>query len=268
MWDALVGDAWVRHAAVIDAHSAPFGEAAMNELGDLHEATVLDVGCGTGSTSLALARRGAAQVIGVDLSGRMITEARRTAADAGMGEVRFEVADVNGLTSAVRFDSIYSRFGVMFFDDPVATFAHLRGLVRGGGRLGFAAWRDPFSNPWMLEAMIASIPVIGPPNLPGPGEPGPFSLATADRVEEVLGAAGWNDLTVGELTVEQPHPAGDAAQVAEVLVSNIPPLAAAAADRPEIADELRAAVADALRPHEREGEVHLSASALIVSARA
>nr|MBA3280717.1 class I SAM-dependent methyltransferase [Acidimicrobiia bacterium] len=165
IWDDLVGDAWVRNADIIDKHSAPFGEAAMERLGTVAGASVLDVGCGTGTTTRELARRGASAV-GIDLSARMVAHARTLNA-AGSG-ADFEVGDVTALAPAEPFDAVYSRFGVMFFDDAVAAFRHIRTVVRSGGRLGFSAWAGPFENPWMTTAVLASIRCSGYPRCPVP----------------------------------------------------------------------------------------------------
>lgn len=265
IWDDLVGDAWVRNTDIIDEHSAPFGEAAMERLGLIAGAAVLDVGCGTGTTTRELARRGASAV-GIDLSARMIAHAR-TLDPAGSG-TDFEVGDVTALAPAEPFEAVYSRFGVMFFDDAVAAFRHIRTVVRSGGRLGFSAWAGPFENPWMTTAVLASIPLLGVPEMPGPDEPGPFSLSTPDRIQDVLVAAGWSDIAVELLALEAPHPAGDIESVATVLIDNVPPLAAGLARAPDVAPDLHAAVVEALRPNQHDGAVHLAASALITSARA
>ena len=203
IWDDLVGDSWVRNADVIDRHSAPFGDAAMDRLGDITGARVLDVGCGTGTTTRQLARRGAI-ALGVDLSSRMIAHARLVETTDRSG-ARFAEADATEMDTDEPFDAIYSRFGVMFFDDLTAGFDRLRKLVAPEGRLAFASWGGPFDNPWMTTAVMASVPVLGPPELPGPEEPGPFSLATPDRVRAVLEAAGWADVQAEPLTIEGPR---------------------------------------------------------------
>ena len=262
IWDDLVGDAWVRNDSVIEAHGRPFGEAAMDRLGSIEGRSVLDVGCGTGGTSLELARRGARPVLGVDLSERMLTLARQRAVDG----VSFAAADVTTIDG--RFDAVFSRFGVMFFDDPVGAFAHLRRLTAPGGRLGFACWRDVFSNPWMSLAVMASVPVLGPPRLPAADEPGPFSLADEGRVRQVVQDAGWLEVLVEELTLEEPHPAGNAEAVAAAVVGQAPPLAMGVAEHPDRTAELITAVADAFRPFERDGAVVVGASVNVVSARA
>ena len=266
-WDDLVGDAWVRHADEIDAHSAPFGAALLEALTPVPGRRILDVGCGVGSTTISLARRGA-DVVGIDLSTRMIDHARTRDLGEPMGNATFEVADATSYSPDEPFDEVCSRFGVMFFADPPAAFAHLRSLVRPEGRLAFAAWSDPSANLWMLEPVMASVPVLGPPALPGPTEPGPFSLSSPERVHEVLGAAGWQDVDIEEVAVEGPHPAGGARAVAEMVVETVPLLAEGLAAKPEARDELCDAIADALRPREHGGRVTVQASALIVTAHA
>jgi hypothetical protein len=128
--------------------------------------------------------------------------------------------------------------------------------------------RDPFSNPWLSLAVMAAVPVLGPPRLPAAHEPGPFSLADPAVIRQVLNDAGWADVTVEELTRAEPHPAGRAEAVAAVVVEQAPPLAMALAEHPERRGEVIAAVADAFRPFQRNGAVVVAGSVNIVSAAA
>lgn len=268
VWGGLVGDAWVTFADQLDAHTAPFGIAAMDALGSIDGATVLDVGCGTGITTLDLADRVGASghVTGADFSEPMIARARTRAVDRT--GVSFIVGDVLELDLDSPVDVVFSRFGVMFFDDAVAAFARLRSFTRDGGRLAFAAWSDPFSNPWMLTPVMASIPVLGPPEIPAPGTPGPFSLAGPDVLETTLSAAGWSAVEVTELALDLPMAAGGAAAMAAMVCTTNPILAAGLQPAPERRAEVEALVTEALEPHERDGVVVLAAAALIASARA
>jgi SAM-dependent methyltransferase len=265
IWNDVVGDAWVRHADLHDRQAAPFGEAAMQAIGAVSGAVVLDVGCGTGATTLELADRGAAHVRGVDISLPMIDAARAANASA---RVRFTGADVLELDEPGTYDVIFSRFGVMFFADPAAGFAHLRRLAARGARLGFCCWGPPAENPWMAVPLMATIPVLGPPQLPGPGEPGPFSLSSPEVVADLLEQGGWTDVAVRPLTLEQAHPAGSAEAVARVVVELSPPIVQGLRQQPERIGEACEAIAGSLRPLERNGIVHLQASALIVGAKA
>jgi SAM-dependent methyltransferase len=265
IWNDLVGDAWVRHADLHDRQALPFGDAAMAAIGSIAGATVLDVGCGTGATTTELADSGAHDVLGVDLSVPMIAAAR---ARDRRSQVRFQAGDVLELDQPSAYDVIFSRFGIMFFADPAAAFAHLRALGRPDVRLGFCCWGPPADNQWMILPVVATIPALGPPILAGPREPGPFSLPSSEVIGAVLSEAGWTDVRVDELTIVQAHPAGDASAVARVVVEFSPPIVEGLLRHPERRDEVLDAIADALRPFERDGVVHLQASARIVTARA
>jgi SAM-dependent methyltransferase len=265
IWNNLVGDAWVRHAGIHDQQAEPFGRAAMDALGDLGGARVLDVGCGTGATATQLVERGAAEVLGVDLSEPMITAARASIHDA---RVQLELGDVLELDRVDRFDVIFSRFGLMFFTDPVAAFARLRSFGTAAARLGFCCWGPPFANPIMTLPVMAAAPVLGPPQLAGPGEPGPFSLSTPEVVRDVLTAAGWTAVEITNFPLDPPHPAGGAERVADVVMEFNPVLVEGLRNHPDCRADTHTAIVDALTPLERDGIVHLSAHGLIVTAHA
>jgi SAM-dependent methyltransferase len=265
IWNDLVGEAWVRHADVHDRQAEPFGRAVMDALGDLRGARVLDVGCGTGTTTTQLLDRGAAAVLGVDLSEPMIAAARSSIGDE---RVRFHLGDVLELELVDPFDVVFSRFAVMFFTDPIAAFARLRSFGAPGARLGFCSWGPPFANPVLTLPVMAAVPVLGPPQLPGPGEPGPFSLSSPEVVRDVLTAAGWAAIDIADLRLDPPHPAGDAGHVADVTMAFNPMLAAGLRANPERHADARAAIVEALTPLERDGVVHLEAHGLVVTAHA
>jgi len=171
---------------------------------------VVDLGCGSGTTTLELAARvgPGGEVAGVDISAEMLARGRERAARAGTGNIEFVHADVqvHDLGEA-RFDAAYLRFGVMFFADPAAAFANVRRALRPGAALSFVCWQSVFDNEWMLipGAAVASVTGSLPP-MPGPGEPGPFSLADPGRVRAVLEAAGFGSVAVephGDQVVDQ-----------------------------------------------------------------
>lgn len=264
IWNDLVGEAWVRHADVHDRQAEPFGTAVMDALGDITGARVLDVGCGTGATVVQLIERGSAEVVGVDLSEPMISAARTWVQDR---RVRFEVGDVLDVSAGGPFDIVFSRFGVMFFPDPVAAFSRLRSYATPDARLGFCCWGPPFANPVMTLPVMASVPVLGPPAFAGPGEPGPFSLAQPAVLRTMLEAAGWTDVRIADLQLDPPHPAGGAGAVADVVLEFNPLLVEGLRRHPERRAATRSAIVDAVRPFERDGTVHLGAHALVVTAR-
>src|SRR2546427_13241586 len=125
-WNEAAGPKWVAFQKIIDAQIAPLGERAMDRAGIAPGERVIDVGCGCGDTTIALARRvgPAGLVLGVDISAPMLERAAETARAAGAPNVRFENADapIHRLSTGA-FDVVYSRFGVMFFADPLAAFA-------------------------------------------------------------------------------------------------------------------------------------------------
>ena len=170
--------------------------------------------------------------------------------------------------TAAGFDVVFSRFGVMFFADPVAAFGHLRALGRPDGRLGFCCWGPPAANPWMALPVMATSRCWGPRSSPRPANPDRSPSHPPELIGDVLDGAGWCDIAVDELTLDPAHPAGDAAAVADVVIEFSPTDRRGPAPRPERCRDTRSAIADALRPLERDGVVHLHASALIVTANA
>jgi SAM-dependent methyltransferase len=197
-WDSRA-EAWERRADAMDSFSSAYGAPAMDALGPKRGERVLDVGCGPGITAIRLATLTApgGEVVGVDISPAMIAAAGRRAAAAGVTNVRFLVADAGTESLGGDFDAVYSRFGVMFFADPVAAFANIGRSLHAGGRLAFAVWGPLMDNPWMLVPTMAAGPGLKAElTIPGPNEPGPFSLADGDRLTAALTEAGFVDIGV------------------------------------------------------------------------
>lgn len=198
LWNGTAGRAWVDHQAMLDRLFQPFEDLLFETVPREAGYHVLDVGCGTGSTTLAAARRVGANgyCLGVDVSAPMIAAAR---ARAQAVEPRPEFACGDAQTHAfapARFDLIVSRFGVMFFDDPVLAFANLRRAARDGARLRMVVWRDAAENPFMTTAERAAAPLL--PDMPArqPGGPGQFAFAEPHRVSAVLTASGWSAIGI------------------------------------------------------------------------
>src|SRR6185437_8318171 len=176
-WNGHSGERWVAHQVRLDARLAVFGQAAIEAAAPAADERVLDVGCGAGASSLALAARVGAggQVLGVDISEPLIARARALAPrDA---PVLFRVADASSAELPEgAFDILFSRFGVMFFDDPTLAFAHMRRALKPGGRLAFVCWRSAAENDWMRLPMGAIKDIIPPTAPRDPEAPGPFSF--------------------------------------------------------------------------------------------
>jgi SAM-dependent methyltransferase len=210
LWNGAAGLAWVDSQALLDALFAPLEALLLEGLGAGER--VLDIGCGTGATTLAVARRLAASggsCVGIDLSAPMVALAQERAAREG-SPARFVCADAqtHAFTQA-GFDRLISRFGVMFFADPQAAFANLRRAASDGARLRLIAWRSAAENPFMTTAERAAAPWL--PELPvrRPGAPGQFAFAEAQRVLELLAQSGWQGAQIRPLDVplSMPEPA-------------------------------------------------------------
>lgn len=203
LWNGPAGDAWVQAQALLDGMFDGFVPVLADPLADTPDAHVLDVGCGTGALCLAIADRlgPAGRSSGVDISAPMIAVARERARAAGK-PITFTVADAEQHAFApASLDRIVSRFGVMFFNDPVRAFANLRGALRSGGRLHAIAWRAPDDNPFMTTAERAASPLLRLPAR-AEGGPGQFAFADPDKVRAILQASGWNGIEITALDVE------------------------------------------------------------------
>src|SRR5262249_9342980 len=157
-WNEKSGPKWVTEQARLDRMIAPFGAEARTALAPKAGEHIVDVGCGCGETSLQLGRHVTASggVHGVDISQPMLARARQRAAAAGHAHVRFTPADAQTHAFPCEgADAIFSRFGVMFFADPVAAFANLRQALRSDGRLAFVCWQPMPANPWMAVPLMA-----------------------------------------------------------------------------------------------------------------
>jgi SAM-dependent methyltransferase len=198
LWNGPSGLAWVDAQTSLDRMFEPFEILLADAAVTASARSVLDVGCGTGAVTLAIARRlGAhAHCTGVDISARMIAAAHARAERDGL-DIDFVQADAqtHGFPPA-RFDLIVSRFGVMFFDDPVRAFGNLRHAARQNAQLRFVAWRGAADNPFMTTAERAAAPLL--PDLPArqPGAPGQFAFGDRQRIASVLADSGWADIAI------------------------------------------------------------------------
>lgn len=247
--------AWERRADEIGAFSDVYGQAAIDALAPQPGERLLDLGCGPGSTTIELGWRVApdGQVVGADISAAMIAAAERRSDRSGVSNVRFMVADVQNDSLGESFDAAFSRFGVMFFPDPVAAFTNIGRALRPGGRIGWAVWGPLFDNPWMFVPTMAGAPVLGAElTLPGPGEPGPFSLSDTDRLRDLLDQSGFVDVSIDEVegarTITDQHADEDLRMLFEVG-----PLADAYSEADDATRAAAvAAVVEAIEPH-RDG---------------
>lgn len=265
-WNDAAGRTWADLQDRIDRQIRPLGLAAIDLLAPAPGETLLDVGCGCGDTSLELARRVGAEgeVLGLDISAPMLDVARRRAKEDGARGLEFREADAQTAALPRGRDAVFSRFGVMFFADPVAAFRNLRRALRPGGRLVFVCWRPLAENLWMRLPAETAASLVPPAPPPEPGVPGPFAFADPDRVRRILAEAGF---TAVEIT---PHdePIGGLDLEGTVEMSfRVGPLGAILRERPDLAPVLRDRVREAVLPWLRDEAVYMPSATWMVSAR-
>ena len=179
-------------------------------------ARVLDIGCGTGASTIAAAKIVGPEghVTGADISGIMLDLARNRTRSAGIANARFLEGDAQTYDFGdAAYDTIMSRFGVMFFGDPVAAFANIRKALKPGGTMVFLAWAGLSANPWFAVPRQAAIDVLGAPEPSDPRAPGPMAFQEQDYVAGILRDAGWHNVTIEEIGLDLTPP-GTVANVA------------------------------------------------------
>ena len=266
-WNADAGHRWAELQRILDDELGPLGAAAMARLAPAAGERIIDIGCGCGGPSLALgAAVGAGgAVLGVDISAPQLEVARRRAHDAGAAQVNFTEADAQvHAFDAGGWDGVFSRFGVMFFADPVAAFVNIRRALKPGGRLGFVCWRPAMENVWMTLPAIAAMPHLPQPvEAPDANAPGPFAFSDPDKVRRILGAAGFADIDL------QPHDQLIGARNMEDAVAlslSIGPLGRALRENPDKLDPVIASIRAALAPHDKPEGVLLPSGTWMVTA--
>lgn len=272
-WAGEMGARWLANLTGFENTIAPAGEALLTHAAYQPGERVVDIGFGGGATSLAIARAVApdGEVVGIDISPDLAAATTRRAAVAGIANARFICADAaTASVPEAPFDRLCSRFGSMFFSEPVPAFANLRGLLKPGGRLDLAVWGPPQQNPWMLDGMAVARRHVEMP-APMPRAPGPFAFEEREYMEETLLAAGFSNVNIvavkGELPVGGP---GATAEQAQAFVRHALAFGQALLDYPQEVQEAAAAELTALYArHYRPGEgVMMGYAVWLVSADA
>lgn len=267
-WNGEQGSAWVRSAGAFDAMLAPFVPVLLEGAGLRAGERVVELGCGSGALARAAATAvgPAGSVTGLDISAPLIGLARE--ASPGVGHLSFRECDVQtGDLSELAADLVVSRFGVMFFDDPVVAFRNVTRALAPGGRLTFLCWRNALENQWITVPMGAMVPILGMPDLPAPGAPGPFQMADAEFVRSVLGDAGWNRVALAPVDLDiQLGGTADPESAVEFLTKDAMARRLLDGKSEDVRAEALAALRDALAAHVTDAGVMIAGAAWLVTA--
>ena len=268
VWNEAAGRTWAELQTMLDDILRPFETLLTEHALKCGGRDVLDIGCGAGATTLAIADAlgDGAHGTGVDISEPLIAAARARVAAAGVHRVSFVRGDAQIYPfEAHSYDLIVSRFGVMFFDDPIAAFRNLRHAARNGATLAFAAWRSAAENDFMTAAERAVAPLL--PSLPArsPDAPGQFAFARRERIEQILTASGWRDVAISPVDATCTLPAADMLTYA----TRMGPLGAMFESLgPPLRQRISAALQAAFEPYVRGETVSFIAACWKVTARA
>jgi SAM-dependent methyltransferase len=269
-WNGPGGQRWAHRQQAQDILLAPVAGILIDRAAPGPGERVIDVGCGSGATTIAFAQKvgPSGHVLGIDVSGPMLARARQSTPVEL--PVDFVLADATIYPfDPASFDLLTSRFGVMFFAEPAASFANMRKALRPSGRLAFACWREPRDNPWMMAPLQAVYRHV--PKLPqqGPEDPGPFAFASEARVHRILGEAGFTAVAMEPCPLSLDIAIGGGLDAAVQGALEIGPANRALEGAPA---DVRAAAADSVRevlaPFVRGQAVPLAGSSWIVTARA
>lgn len=272
-WTEKAGETWVRQRARTDVQLGPLGLVVIDELAPKTGERVLDVGCGTGQTLLQLAERvgNRGRVVGLDVSEPMLTEAKARVSSAGVSNVELVLGNAANQSLGEPFDVVFSRFGVMFFEDSVAAFTHLRKGMKPGGRLGFVCWQPIEKNPWVelpLSAVRRVLPDQPLPALLAPDKPGPFYFSNPEFVRRILSSAGFERIAITPREFNVSLGGAKTLDEAVDYCLDLGPTARFVGEAPkERVPELRAAVRAALAPLATGDGVFTPFNAYIVTAR-
>lgn len=262
------GGLWVEERRRFDNQAGVHGRAAIEALAPTTGERVIDIGCGAGSASLEIAAAvgPTGSVLGLDISPTMVEGAAALAVESGVANARFAVGDATVEAFDGDADGVFSRFGVMFFADPVASFRNIRGALRPDGRLSFTCWRGVDENPWVTVALGVASRYVELPFGTDPTAPGPFSFAAEGRVESILADAGFGAIDLARF--DAPATLGETVDEAVGFMIRLQPAATALAEQDPGADRaMRADFASELATWATPEGVTAPSASWIVTAR-
>lgn len=268
-WTSKVGETWAAEWQRTDRSFGALTEILIGEALAKKPSEVWDIGCGAGELSLRIAEQvPTAHISGLDISSALLAVARARAAENAMENVSFHEADAATATfDESRPDLLISRHGIMFFDDPVAAFSHIRAEATPNARLAFSCFRSRTENGWvsLLEDCV------GQSQEPAdPAAPGPFAFGSQDYVSSILAASGWKDVTLSPVDYamvvgEGPDMVDDGLSYFRRIGPAARPLAAMNGSEREVATRR---LAKMLEDHVAGDHIALPSAAWIVTAKA
>jgi SAM-dependent methyltransferase len=274
-WDGPLFDRWIKFRHIVTTGLAAHGDVALRLVPPQTGQRVLDIGCGLGDTTHQIAALVGpeGEAVGVDAAENFIETATAETAEAGIENARFFVGDVQTDPLGGPYDMAFSRMGTMFFISPVAALRNVRESLVPGGKLAMAVWRRREDNLWMYRAQQIVEEIVQKPeesDEPTCG-PGPFSMANADTVTDVMRHAGWEDVSL--YRCDLPIMGGGNLDEALDLVMSIGPageILRLQGDRAaHLLPQVDAALREGLSEYQREdGSVWAPASTWIVTATA
>lgn len=272
-WNDTLADKFDRFRHILMEGLSYHSRIPLEKLTIASGSRILDVGCGWGDTAIQLAHKTGPEgfVLGVDCVEQFLTRAREQARKAGLENIRFIAEDVERYPFDGRFDLCFSRFGMMFFENPVRAMKNIRRALRPGGELMFIVWRSSEYNPWLGMAKEVVLRF-----LPEPGEgarscgPGPFSMANTEVVSQQLEIAGFREVNFEQ--VDGPVTVGDSVQDAINFQLAIGPAGEVFREAGELAEQQRPEIEEALRQaltpyQDNAGQIVMPSSSWCITAR-
>ena len=264
-WNGEGGQTWLANIDATEQLLLPLSAELLARAAPAPGERVLDIGCGGGQTSRELARYVApdGSVLGLDVSEPILAIAQERGTD--IDNLSFVLDDAStAILAPETYDLVFSRFGVMFFEDPVAAFANIMPSMKRDGRLVFMCWRLPDENPWLSEPVRAAMELVPPEVPPDPRAPGPFAMADADYTSGILQAAGLKDVNVEAVDHDMTWPD---VPTALAYLGEMGPLGRLGRENPDRKDEILGAARSVLERHASEAGVAMARAAWVISAR-
>jgi len=268
-WNGEGGENWLRFQKTIRSSLHHFGETVMEESQIAEGENILDIGCGSGETTMSLVRRvgSLGSVHGVDISSLILKKTENFTLQHD--NLNFDCADAQTYPFEKKnYHLVFSRFGVMFFENPLKAFLNIQLSLKSGGRLAFICWQRVQDNPWVDLPLQLAIKHAGPPEPMDAESPGPFSFSEATKVKRILTDAGFSDICIipyhTKLTV------GNTLDESVLFLTHLGPASSIIND-PCLKSTIRSTIISdlhhELRPFKTSNGVELGASCWIVTAK-